>query len=1389
MKKKRRIAIAVLLIILIPLALAQVYQKEQVNITNPFPQITVIYNEEVIISEATITRLSDGKEYEVSYSTMDDIQFMLTPEEYLYNDDYELVVTSTDQLGNPSTVIQPFNIEAPYMDIWVISPELGVAQTEVFDIEVGTEEDSVCRYSLVDIPPIEQFNYPFLFDIEEDTSHSILQANTENTFYLVEDSPDQNGKERTLFVKCQDEFGIVHPKSVYVAYDTSAPELDIKASPNPVIDSNDPFSELSIESSDRTICSYTKNGEYGEFPGFDLDNFSAYKKNHLMTLDFTDLALRPSPELFEEEIFDFTITCTNLAGLTTTSDLTVIVSFEDVFTILMNRPGQYTNKQDVYFEIETSIQTPGGCKYGETAPTSTFDIIQGNKIYASTLAGLEDGVHSYSVRCTSAFNDQTKDFSFTIDRDPPQNLTIDLNPACSLERITGTFDAEDEVSGISHYNFTISEGNEILKKGSTDSNFNEQLELEHGKTYRLNVVAFDKAGNYAEADASFEAKDPESIECDLTPPSTSATASLGGLGIDISIECQDSGSGCRQDFIYGVSEQEGDCNQSKNGKLEESIFLTIDQYVCWTVFDKNNNNASRTQFFQKDNITQPAHCQNGVLDEDETGIDCGGSCEGCEKGSFCMDDSDCITAWCDNGVCSTPSCSDGIRNGGEEGIDCGDVCDNDCPICGNGVKENTEQCDLGDSNGLGIGCDQDCRIECDISRPCPQGTNLCSDGTCSLNCYECDKTVSLCDGEPDGVCDSSEGCACIDCDREQDSCSAGLACALEITPYGSCCDFEGDGECSQLCRNVDPDCEDVTLPSCGNSVLDFGEECDLGEDNGQSLGCDDNCRIECGISQPCPEGTYLCEDGTCSLNCLLCEDEPGACNNNGACEEGEGCSCSDCDMQPDSCTSGLTCSLTDGSCCNAEEDGVCDFLCSYADPDCMFSCEYDLDCKAGYGCYEGACVQLRCEDGIKNFGETGIDCGGVCEPCEIGTGCEEDEDCRSGICEDGVCAESGSQTSDDLDGDGMPNEWEEMYNLNPTDPSDAQQDNDGDGFTNLEEYLNGTDPNNPDNGYQAPDKKGGLLQLILLIVGLLMIISGVVWLLMERQKKEDQPKPKEDPRLVSEKVSNPTEKTRSEEKKEQKLYDDKAYSDKNRKKAEERSKLISQFKSSDEKDGEKELKKLEPIKHEEKKHASSGSDEKEQKAESQKKASSGKKDSNLKKDQDLDEEDLEKDIFQELSEIGKDETAEEQKGKEAKDKKAEKKPEEEKEDAFSDLEKIGEKGLKKKEVPDNDKDADMSQDDIFKELAELTGQEHKDVKKDLDKEKLSKKDVMKVFANVTSKNQIDANVFKAILSQLLKKGKLSKQTVADVLFGFMESELLSKKEVADLMKELKISEK
>ena len=53
------------------------------------------------------------------------------------------------------------------------------------------------------------------------------------------------------------------------------------------------------------------------------------------------------------------------------------------------------------------------------------------------------------------------------------------------------------------------------------------------------------------------------------------------------------------------------------------------------------------------------------------------------------------------------------------------------------------------------------------------------------------------------------------------------------------------------------------------------------------------------------------------------------------------------------------------------------------------------------------------------------------------------------------------QTLPDADGDGIPDEWESRYGLNPGSSADRNLDSDGDGVSNYLEYIGGTDPTDP----------------------------------------------------------------------------------------------------------------------------------------------------------------------------------------------------------------------------------------------------------------------------------------------------------------------------------------
>ncbi|WP_437314581.1 formylglycine-generating enzyme family protein [Sorangium sp. So ce385] len=75
-----------------------------------------------------------------------------------------------------------------------------------------------------------------------------------------------------------------------------------------------------------------------------------------------------------------------------------------------------------------------------------------------------------------------------------------------------------------------------------------------------------------------------------------------------------------------------------------------------------------------------ASCSDTVKNGDETAVDCGGRCAGCDAGEACRLSTDCSELVCINQICQEASCSDGVKNGKETDVDCGgNGCRTKCP--------------------------------------------------------------------------------------------------------------------------------------------------------------------------------------------------------------------------------------------------------------------------------------------------------------------------------------------------------------------------------------------------------------------------------------------------------------------------------------------------------------------------------------------------------------------------------------------------------------------------------------------------------------------------------------------------------------------------------------
>ncbi|MBL4683805.1 MAG: hypothetical protein JKY37_04390 [Nannocystaceae bacterium] len=358
-------------------------------------------------------------------------------------------------------------------------------------------------------------------------------------------------------------------------------------------------------------------------------------------------------------------------------------------------------------------------------------------------------------------------------------------------------------------------------------------------------------------------------------------------------------------------------------------------------------------------------CDNEMQDGDETDVDCGGSCETkCDTGEGCGGATDCQSGVCgDDDTCEAPTCDDGVQNGDETDVDCGG---GDCDACPpGGACEDAGDCESGVCEGgvcLPPACDDrvqnggetdlDCGSECGAT---------CEVGEMCLVFLDC---VEL-------VCGEDETCSAPTCtDGAPNGNETDVDCGGEDCPP---CDEPGICTENSDCASGVCD-EGICVPTDCNDNVQNGSETDVDCGGEECAPCDDG--------EECLLGTD-CISEICDPIAMTCT--PAACDD-GIQNQGE----------------------TDVDCggpnCNTCPDGG--------------GCEQDSDCESGV-CDEaaGICEAATCGDGMLNGGETDVDCGGPdCAPCGTDEQCDDNDDCISGVCDNGMCLDP---TCDDLVHNGL----------------------------------------------------------------------------------------------------------------------------------------------------------------------------------------------------------------------------------------------------------------------------------------------------------------------------------------------------------------------------------
>ncbi|MFM2152011.1 MAG: hypothetical protein RL199_446, partial [Pseudomonadota bacterium] len=360
--------------------------------------------------------------------------------------------------------------------------------------------------------------------------------------------------------------------------------------------------------------------------------------------------------------------------------------------------------------------------------------------------------------------------------------------------------------------------------------------------------------------------------------------------------------------------------------------------------------ATRLRCMTKYDNEDPVHCQDQLLDNDETDVDCGGvGCAPCADKLRCRGPGDCRSGVCSpSGQCAPPTCSDGVRNGTETAVDCGGT---KCGRCGVGVAvPDAASCASGVRADLGV----------------------CLAGTCF-------------DGLPNGA-ETGPDCGGGYCP----ACADGVACKAST----DC----ASGNCLLTTRRC--------VPATSADRLRNGDETDVdcGGASGKPCGLKKACRVssDCAAPNVCANGQ--CAPATCANGLRdpakgeLAVDCGGGCGPCGAgvfCSSAAQCRSGVCDKAAGAtaktCLAATTTDrVKNGSETDVDCGGSSGAGCPYA-----ARCERETDCALDMVCLAGRCNFGTCGNTTVTRGANG--CGRMCAArCAEGAACRGSLDCAPG---------------------------------------------------------------------------------------------------------------------------------------------------------------------------------------------------------------------------------------------------------------------------------------------------------------------------------------------------------------------------------------------------------
>jgi len=487
--------------------------------------------------------------------------------------------------------------------ITMINPHYNVSNIPIFDVLIETSDPSdLCKYAVGN------------FDFNNIQSSENIFEKVSDTVHVIRDF-DKAGLNNPypMSIKCKYPNGFITPQPAnflleYIPFPPTIEEN--KTIPSTVTQGN--FVELYVRTDQQTICKYSKSQTIyslmnGKFPGWnEYDSGNAnfnYTHKKAIALSTED----------DGKDHYYYVSCKSRAGnVSSTEQITFSVDFSQFGQITSTSPSGST--RDTQVQLKATTSKDAVCQYQQEGQWLPLGNNQPKTAHEAPEMTLIEGIYNFPLKCefSAPYVSREGAINFIVDLSDPVMKNIDDGNYSCDGRIYPQFEAEDELSPISQYNYSVyksSSNNQKLNwKISASSNPRVNIDnLTEGEKYYFKASAIDAAENQGNTITSdgFIALPDNATECkdDGIGPNVTIRQELTYKGIKITILCSDN-TGCA-DKYYGIKNSEESCDTPNT--YSSPAYITETSKFCWEAYDVTGNFAQGSLMIN-------------VTDSDEDGV-------------------------------------------------------------------------------------------------------------------------------------------------------------------------------------------------------------------------------------------------------------------------------------------------------------------------------------------------------------------------------------------------------------------------------------------------------------------------------------------------------------------------------------------------------------------------------------------------------------------------------------------------------------------------------------------------------------------------------------------------------------------------------------------------